>query len=82
MEELFNTRVLQINLKLIMTIETQWFPKGADSLDQLRRSHVRFILSKKILQGYNLRILEFFKTRSIRGLNVQTHGALALINIP
>ena len=47
MGELFNTRVLQINLKLIMAIETQWFPKGADSLDQLRRSHVIFILSKK-----------------------------------
>ena len=28
MGELFNTRVLQINLKLVMTIETQWFPKG------------------------------------------------------
>ena len=47
MGELFNTRVLQISLKLVMAIETQWFPKGADSLDQLRRSHVIFILSKK-----------------------------------
>ena len=50
MGELFNTRVLQINLKLIMAIETQWFPKGADSLDQLRRSHVKSCVLSKILR--------------------------------